>query len=63
MCPAKLNPVMIAEAYQEKNIKLLQQLEVKRCIGCGLCSFICPSNRNIRNQIKLAKKLCEEEGK
>ena len=46
-CPAKLNPILIKDAYQKKNKKLLEQLEVERCMECGLCSYICPTHQNL----------------
>lgn len=55
-CPAKLNPILIKDAYQKKNKKLLEQLEVERCMGCGLCSYICPTHQNLREDMIEIKK-------
>ena len=56
-----MSPTGIDKAYRKKNKKQLEQLEVERCIGCGLCSYVCPSNRNVRKQIALARQLLREE--
>ena len=58
-CPAKLSPILIRDAKQDKN--KLNKLEPNRCIECGLCSYICPAKINIRNAVKEAKELMRKE--
>ena len=38
-----------------KDDKKLKDLDPKRCIECGLCSYICPSKIEVREFVKEAK--------
>ena len=58
-CPAKLSPVLIADAL--KNTQKLKKLEPNRCIECGLCSYICPAKINVREKIRQAKEKLRKE--
>lgn len=58
-CPAKLSPVLINEALNNKD--KLKKLEPMRCIECGLCSYICPAKINLREKVKLAKEKLRKE--
>ncbi len=58
-CPAKLSPVLIKEALNNKD--KLKKLEPMRCIECGLCSYICPAKINLREKVKLAKEKLRKE--
>lgn len=54
VCPAKLSPVLIMNAKNNK--EKLQALEPHRCIECGLCSYICPSGIKLRDKVIDAKR-------
>ena len=58
-CPAKLSPVLIADAL--KNTQKLKKLEPNRCIECGLCSYICPAKINVREKVRQAKEKLRKE--
>lgn len=53
VCPAGLVPVLIKDNV--KNKETLIKLHPERCIGCGLCSYICPSNIDVREKVNQAK--------
>ena len=42
--------------YNLDNVKKLCKLKAKRCIGCGLCSYVCPSKIRLRELVGEAKK-------
>lgn len=48
ICPQKLNPLMLTSI---KNTDKLKKLNIDRCNTCALCSYICPSKRNICQKI------------
>ncbi len=54
-CPAALQPVEIKSAFQAVNNDRLFALKPELCIGCGLCSYICPSKIDVSNYVKSAK--------
>ena len=35
----------------------LRKLNPNKCIGCGLCSYICPSKIDLREDVKESKKV------
>lgn len=52
VCPAKIAPVLIKDAYLEK--EALRSLTPEKCIRCGLCSYICPAKIEVREFVKKA---------
>ena len=46
-CPTGLQPWKINFAYTHGKLDLCEQLHATECIGCGSCSFICPSRREL----------------
>ena len=52
--PAHLSQVLIKDNLD--NVKKLCKLKAKRCIGCGLCSYVCPSKIRLRELVGEAKK-------
>lgn len=55
VCPINLQPILISQAYENKNFKEAEDLGALNCIDCGACSFICPSKIDILGNIKAAK--------
>ena len=53
VCPAGLIPVLIKDNLGNK--ENLNKLNVNKCISCGLCSYICPSNIDVRDKVNQAK--------
>ena len=49
VCPLSLNPTAFDRAMQleddEKRAAILTQEQVKVCMECGCCSYVCPSHR------------------
>ena len=33
-----------------------EYLESEKCIECGLCSYVCPANINVREYVRKAKR-------
>ena len=59
VCPAKLAPVLIMDAKNNK--EKLAKLEPNRCVECGLCSYICPAKIRVREYVKAAKAMMRGE--
>ncbi len=51
-CPVDIAPILIKD--QINNVKELKKLDPEKCIECGLCSFVCPSNIDVRSFVKKA---------
>lgn len=54
-CPMGLLPLDMAASVRSGNFKLASQLGLKDCIGCGACSYICPSNLPLTHLFNYAK--------
>lgn len=60
-CPVNLSPVDLSEAYENKDIDRLAQLHAEVCMGCGVCSFVCPAKRLLSPSNALARLLYLKE--
>lgn len=54
-CPAGLLPCMIAMASEKEKWDLAKAYGCLDCIECGLCSYVCPQEKNLVQAIKQAK--------
>lgn len=54
-CPLKLDPPAIAKAYKLDLCDELKKLCADLCMECGCCAYVCPANRPIVQNNKLAK--------
>ena len=63
VCPVKLQPVLIREAYERGDIKRAEELGAMDCIECGNCSYICPSKIPLLDHIRGAKQRIREQRK
>ena len=54
-CPVGLMPTIIDAASRKEDWKLAASYGALDCIECGLCSYVCPTNRFLVQSIKLAK--------
>jgi electron transport complex protein RnfD len=54
-CPLDLHPIMIFEAIEKGKIEKAKRLHLARCIGCGLCSYECPSGIPLAGTFEEAK--------
>lgn len=55
VCPVDLLPTLLESYAEAGNIEQCKKLGVLDCMECGVCAYICPSKRNIVQNIKLAK--------
>lgn len=54
-CPLSLMPLDFARAYALHDYDLLEKRKVNICMECGCCSYVCPANRPLVENNKLAK--------
>ena len=54
-CPMGLSPVEIVSAFEKNDVEDLNALMTDLCIGCGTCSFVCPTKRPLAQTMSLAK--------
>jgi electron transport complex protein RnfC len=50
-CPVYLHPIQIVEAVEKGDFKRAKQLYINDCIGCGICSYVCPTGIPLSNII------------
>ncbi len=60
-CPVSLQPILISNAYRNREYKMGIDLKSESCISCGICTYICPSRINLLEDIQKLNK--ELEGK
>ena len=57
-CPMKLNPATFSKALDlsvDDKIAKLEEYSINLCMECGCCSFVCPANRPLVQNNRLAK--------
>lgn len=54
-CPMRLVPATLTTAAQNDDFDTLLKYNALDCIECGICSYICPSDRGCTQAIKIAK--------
>ncbi len=54
-CSMGLMPTELEHAYDARDIKQLEKLNLNLCMNCGACTFVCPAKRNISEKNQLAK--------
>lgn len=54
-CPEGLNPIKLKELWNRKEKDEFLKFGGAKCIECGLCSYVCPSNIEIAQAIKTGK--------
>ena len=54
-CPMHLLPLTLSEAALNEDFASLKKLGALDCIECGICSYICPSDRGCTQSIKVGK--------
>ncbi len=62
-CPFGINPPAIAKALKQKDIETLPTVGALLCMECGCCSYVCPANRPLVENNRLAKRLLAEKRK
>lgn len=63
VCPMRLMPARLEKAYENANVKELQDLSINLCINCGCCTYICPAKRHLAQKNQLAKILVKNKNK
>lgn len=56
-CPCNLQPCEINYAAKHDDYDRVYDLDVLRCVQCGLCSYVCPSHIDVAAGVKQAKSL------
>ncbi len=63
-CPLDLNPVTFAKALNaetnEEKIAMLEKAKIMLCMECGCCSYVCPANRPLVQNNRIAKAALRE---
>ena len=62
-CPMKLNPTAFTKALglgRDDKMAKLEEYSVALCMECGCCSFVCPANRPLVQNNRLAKSALRE---
>ena len=54
-CPMQLMPFKLREAAQKGDVDMAAHYYATECIECGLCSYICPANKNLLQYIRMIK--------
>ena len=54
-CTMRLMPLKLAEASHKDDIEKAELYNVTECIECGLCSYVCPANKNLLQFIRMIK--------
>jgi len=54
-CPVGLMPCQINLASERLLWDLTKEYGASDCIECGICNYVCPSNRKLLQTIKRAK--------
>ena len=60
-CPMRLSPVNIQKAYRKGDVAELDRLMADLCVGCGICSYVCPAKQPLTQSVGLAGKLLKAE--
>ena len=50
-----LNPAFLMRSTVYKNWEMAEADHIQDCIECGSCSFTCPANRPLLDQIRVGK--------
>jgi electron transport complex protein RnfC len=54
-CPVRLHPIMIYQAIMKPDFDKVEKLWNKDCIGCGTCSYVCPSRIPLASTIMASR--------
>ena len=55
VCPLKLMPTAMEQAYRRRDKAELESLHMSLCMLCGCCSYVCPANRPLVESHRLAR--------
>ena len=60
-CPMHLAPIDIQKAYRKGDTAALNELMADLCVGCGICSYVCPAKQPLTQSVGLAGSLLKAE--
>lgn len=60
-CPMQLAPIDIQKAYRKGDTAALNDLMADLCVGCGICSYVCPAKQPLTQSVGLAGRLLKAE--
>ncbi len=61
VCSAGIMPYLIHKYLYQDEIEEAERARIDLCIECGLCSFVCPSKIDLREEFINAKKTIRQE--
>ena len=56
-CPINLMPSFIEDAFERRDIDMLNKLKVNMCAECGCCAYLCPAKRPLAHVMVLSKNM------
>lgn len=59
-CPMNLQPILISNAYRNREYGLGDELKADACINCGVCTYVCPAKIDLLKDIKAIRKEMKE---
>lgn len=62
-CPMRLMPLKLADAAKKDDVETAARYNILECIECGLCSYVCPANKNLLQHIRMIKPEVMKHGK
>ena len=51
----RLMPLKLSAAAKKDDLEMAARYNILECIECGLCSYICPANKNLLQYIRMIK--------
>ena len=54
-CPVSLSPAMITIAAEHAEFEIAERRGAMDCVECGVCNYVCPSERPMATLLRLAK--------
>lgn len=57
VCPMSLQPTLLEQYTEVKNLDALKDAAIMNCIECGCCSYNCPAKRPLVQSIRIGKSL------
>jgi Na+-translocating ferredoxin:NAD+ oxidoreductase RnfC subunit len=60
VCPVEIYPHLIWKHVNAGMLEESYRLRPERCIGCGLCDYVCPSKIDISTAVLTAGSSCRE---
>ncbi len=61
VCPLKLTPTAMEQAYRRRDKAELEKLHMSLCMLCGCCSYVCPANRPLVESHRLAREFLRQK--